>query len=197
MGLHTSRHTRKNSGFSTQDEHLVLLGLEALTAAPNLRYATRSSYKLWVTENIGDLGKSRDAIMLKHGILTDIPDIEGRDFYPDSGEVGKDVIGGGRNPWLRGLSFGHDSMRGRYIVEATAGNSSPRSYQPITKRRCARESLTPSPLLPSCLTDRFFPSLGLDGTPNFSRRRLYTSPWVVPAVLRPARKCAPRRPPAH
>jgi hypothetical protein len=44
MGLHTSRHTRKNSGFSTQDEHLVLLGLEALTAAPNLRYATRSIY---------------------------------------------------------------------------------------------------------------------------------------------------------
>jgi hypothetical protein len=42
MGLHTSRHTRKNSSFSTQDEHLVLLGLEALTAAPNLRYATRS-----------------------------------------------------------------------------------------------------------------------------------------------------------
>jgi len=41
--LHTSRHTRKNSDFSTQDEHLVLLGLEALTETPNLRYATRSS----------------------------------------------------------------------------------------------------------------------------------------------------------
>jgi hypothetical protein len=40
--LHTSGHTRKNSRFSTQDEHLVLLGLEALTEAPNLRYATRS-----------------------------------------------------------------------------------------------------------------------------------------------------------
>ena len=104
---------------------------------------------------------------------------------------------GGRNPWLRGLSCGHDIMRGRYIVEATAGNSSPRSYQPIIKRRCAREALPPSPLLPPCLTDLFFPSLGLDWTPNFSRRRLYTSPWVVSAVLRPARKCAPRRPPAH
>ena len=34
MGLHTSGHTRKNSGFSTQDEHLVLLGLEALTDGP-------------------------------------------------------------------------------------------------------------------------------------------------------------------
>jgi hypothetical protein len=42
--LHTSRHTRKNSGFSTQDEHRVLLGSEALTDAPNLRYATRSIY---------------------------------------------------------------------------------------------------------------------------------------------------------
>ena len=34
MGLHTSGHTRKNSSFSTQDEHLVLLGLEALTDGP-------------------------------------------------------------------------------------------------------------------------------------------------------------------
>ena len=32
--------------------------------------------------------------MLKRGILTEIPDIEGRDFYPDLGEVGKDVIEG-------------------------------------------------------------------------------------------------------
>jgi hypothetical protein len=42
MGLHTSSHTRKNSSFSTQDEHLVLLGLEALTVVSNLHYATRS-----------------------------------------------------------------------------------------------------------------------------------------------------------
>src|SRR5438552_1259789 len=34
MGLHTSRHTRKNSSFSTQAEHLVLLELEALTQPP-------------------------------------------------------------------------------------------------------------------------------------------------------------------
>ena len=40
--MHTSRHSRKNSSFSTQGEHLVLLGLEALTEASNLRYATRS-----------------------------------------------------------------------------------------------------------------------------------------------------------
>src|SRR5207253_7470898 len=31
---HTSRHTRKNSSFSTQAEHLVLLELEALTQPP-------------------------------------------------------------------------------------------------------------------------------------------------------------------
>jgi hypothetical protein len=42
--MHTSRHSRKNSSFSTQGEHLVLLGLEALTEASNLRYATRSNY---------------------------------------------------------------------------------------------------------------------------------------------------------
>ncbi len=57
-------------------------------------YGNDSSYKLWVTENIGNLGKSREAIMLKCGILTVIPYIEGRDFYPDLGEVGKDVIEG-------------------------------------------------------------------------------------------------------
>ena len=42
--MHTSRHSRKNSSFSTQGEPLVLLGLEALTEASNLRYATRSIY---------------------------------------------------------------------------------------------------------------------------------------------------------
>jgi hypothetical protein len=41
--VHTLWYSRKNSGFSTQEEHLVLLGLEALTNALNLRYATRSS----------------------------------------------------------------------------------------------------------------------------------------------------------
>ena len=109
-------------------------------------------------------------------------------------KVGKNVI---EEEGTLGFEDSLAGMRGRYIVEATAGNSSPRSYQPIIKRRCAREALPPSPLLPPCLTDLFFPSLGLDWTPNFPRRRLYTSPWVVPAVLRPARKCAPRRPPAH
>ena len=40
--MHTPRHIRKNSGFSTQDEHMVLLGLEALTETLYLRYATCS-----------------------------------------------------------------------------------------------------------------------------------------------------------
>jgi hypothetical protein len=57
-------------------------------------YGNDSSYKLWVTENIGNLGKSREAIMLRRSIRMQIPHIEGRDFYPDLGEVGKDVIEG-------------------------------------------------------------------------------------------------------
>ena len=35
--MHTPRHIRKNSGFSTQDAHMVLLGLEALNEASSLR----------------------------------------------------------------------------------------------------------------------------------------------------------------
>ena len=46
------------------------------------------------TENIGSLGKLKEAVTLKRGILTEIPYIGGRDFYPDLGEVGKDVIEG-------------------------------------------------------------------------------------------------------
>jgi hypothetical protein len=42
--VHILWYIRKNNGFSTQEEHLVLLGWEALTHAPNLRYATRPSY---------------------------------------------------------------------------------------------------------------------------------------------------------
>jgi hypothetical protein len=44
-----------------------------------------------ITENIGNLGKLKDAVTLKRSILTAKPDIEGRDFYPLLGEVGKDV----------------------------------------------------------------------------------------------------------
>src|SRR4030095_6498188 len=51
MGLHTSRHTRKNSSFSTQDKHMVLLGLEALPYASHLHYATCS--KLIVDQGHG------------------------------------------------------------------------------------------------------------------------------------------------
>ena len=51
MGLHTSGHTRKNSSFSTQDEHQVLLGLEALTDGPQpplrdtLYYRSRAYFR--------------------------------------------------------------------------------------------------------------------------------------------------------
>ena len=40
------------------------------------------------TENIGNLGKLKDAVTLKRSILTAIPDIEGRDFYPLLAKVG-------------------------------------------------------------------------------------------------------------
>jgi hypothetical protein len=50
MGLHTSRHTRKNSSFSTQDKHMVLLGLEALPSASHLHYATCSTYGVHPTQ---------------------------------------------------------------------------------------------------------------------------------------------------
>jgi hypothetical protein len=46
------------------------------------------------TENIGDLGKLKEALTLKRGILTEMPDIGGRDFYPLLAKVGKDVIEG-------------------------------------------------------------------------------------------------------
>jgi ribosomal protein S18 acetylase RimI-like enzyme len=51
--LHTSGHTRKNSSFSTQDEHLGLLGLEALTDGlqPPLRDTLYIS-ALWVDERL-------------------------------------------------------------------------------------------------------------------------------------------------
>jgi hypothetical protein len=42
-----------------------------------------------ITENIGNLGKLKDAVTLKRSILTAKPDIEGRDFYPLLAEVGK------------------------------------------------------------------------------------------------------------
>jgi hypothetical protein len=59
--LHTSRHIRKDSGFSTQDEHRVLLGLEALTKAPNRRYATRSNYSVMdYTKSLNRLKMMRD-----------------------------------------------------------------------------------------------------------------------------------------
>jgi hypothetical protein len=48
--VHTPRHIRKNSGFSTQDEHIVLLGLDVLTETLYLRYATCSTYMLTCLE---------------------------------------------------------------------------------------------------------------------------------------------------
>jgi len=58
--VHTLWSIRKNSGFSTQEEHLGLLGVEALTNALNLRYATRSKY-------LSRLRKLDHAIVLKVG----------------------------------------------------------------------------------------------------------------------------------
>ena len=52
-------------------------------------YGSDSGYKLWFTQIIGTLSKSRLSIMLKHGIRTAIPDIEGRDFYLLLAKVGK------------------------------------------------------------------------------------------------------------
>jgi hypothetical protein len=49
---------------------------------------------LWVTENIDNLGKSKEAITLKRGLYTDIHHSEARDFYPLLPEVGKGVMQG-------------------------------------------------------------------------------------------------------
>ena len=42
-----------------------------------------------ITENIGNLGKLKEAVTLKRGILTEIPYSGGRDFYADLAEVGR------------------------------------------------------------------------------------------------------------
>jgi hypothetical protein len=42
-----------------------------------------------ITENIGNLGKLKEAVTLKRSMLTEIPYIKGRDFYPDLAKVGK------------------------------------------------------------------------------------------------------------
>jgi len=63
--MHSSRHSRKNSSFSTQGEPLVLLGLEALTEASNLRYATRSSY----AKSTGHRGHNYTEISLLNGCI--------------------------------------------------------------------------------------------------------------------------------
>jgi pimeloyl-ACP methyl ester carboxylesterase len=44
--MHTLRHTRKNSGLSTQAEHLVLLGLEAITS-PLSTFVTQHALIIW------------------------------------------------------------------------------------------------------------------------------------------------------
>ena len=43
-----------------------------------------------ITENIGNLGKLKDAVTLKRSILMAKPDIKGRDFYPLLAKVGSD-----------------------------------------------------------------------------------------------------------
>jgi hypothetical protein len=42
-----------------------------------------------ITENIGNLGKLKEALTLRRGILTEIPYIGERDFYPDLAQGGK------------------------------------------------------------------------------------------------------------
>jgi len=42
-----------------------------------------------ITENIGNLGKLKEAVTLKRSMLTEIPYIGGRDFYPLLAEVGE------------------------------------------------------------------------------------------------------------
>jgi hypothetical protein len=61
---------------------------------PQLSPIPRLGYKFWVTENIGNLGKSREAVSLKRGSCTDIPHSKARDFYPKLAQVGKGVIEG-------------------------------------------------------------------------------------------------------
>ena len=51
-------------------------------------YGSGAGYKLWFTRII-HLGKSREERTLKRSILTEIPHIEGRDFYPLLVEVDK------------------------------------------------------------------------------------------------------------
>jgi len=72
MGSHTSRHTGKNSGFSTQDEHLMLLGLEALTDTSNFRSATRSTYR-HTTRRLSTQGNRTNLIILLPGSKTGSP----------------------------------------------------------------------------------------------------------------------------
>jgi hypothetical protein len=55
-------------------------------------YGSDSGYKLWFTRIIGNLSKSRLSLMLKRGILTEIPPIEGGDLYPLLPEVGKEFL---------------------------------------------------------------------------------------------------------
>jgi hypothetical protein len=59
---------------------------------PHLSPIPRFGYKFWVTENIGNLGKSREAVTLKRGSCTDMPHSKARDFYPKLAKVGKGIF---------------------------------------------------------------------------------------------------------
>ena len=71
------------------------------------------------TENTGDLGKVREARMLTHSILTDIPDIEGSDFYPELAKVGNSAPSAG-------ITLGLTTKETTLYLEAADSTALPR-----------------------------------------------------------------------
>jgi hypothetical protein len=57
-----------------------------------LIYGSGFGYKLCSTRVIGNLGKSREALMPKRSICTDISSREAGNFYPELVKVGKEII---------------------------------------------------------------------------------------------------------
>src|SRR5205807_10369580 len=60
----------------------MVLVCEAMSAQRRKVYGNESGCKPQVTKNIGNLGKLREAIMLRRSIRMEIPHIKGRNFYP-------------------------------------------------------------------------------------------------------------------
>jgi hypothetical protein len=77
-------------------QHAILEGKKA-EETPSRKSTSRTLKQVGqqypgVFQNIGDLGKLKDAVTLKRSILMAKPDIEGRDFYPLLAEVGKEIL---------------------------------------------------------------------------------------------------------